>query len=310
MKISKTLKLITKVVLSILLIYYALRSVDFFLIISSLKSARPRLIGVAAALIAVGYLISALRWQILLKSQNITISLLDLVKMYLVGSFFNNFLPTTIGGDVVRTYDVSKVADSIPRSFAVIIVERLTGIFALICYAFLGVFLKGDRLGNIYLVWMTGGAFICILSGVILGTRFFGKIPPSEKGHKVLDPVRMKIFRVFNSLSYFKNKKNILQAVFLAFVLQFNVIIFYFFIAKALWLDPPFYYFLIIVPLAHVIFMFPISINGIGVRENVFILFLSKINIATASAIALSWISFALVLAYALIGGAIYAVRK
>ena len=96
----------------------------------------------------------------------------------------------------------------------------------------------------------------------------------------------------------------------MAFLLHLNVIVFFFVLAKALSLDAPFYFFLIIVPLVHVMLMFPISINGIGVRENALIFFLSQINISPENAIALSWISYGLVLVYALFGGLIYAFKK
>ncbi|MEW5818396.1 MAG: lysylphosphatidylglycerol synthase domain-containing protein, partial [Spirochaetota bacterium] len=106
------------------------------------------------------------------------------------------------------------------------------------------------------------------------------------------------------------NKKSLIQALGLAFLLQFNVILYFFVISRALEIDSYFYYFMIIVPLVHVILMFPVSINGIGVRENAFIFFLSKIGVHPAGSLALSLLSFGMVLVYAFIGGIVYAFRR
>ena len=203
------MKLAFKVVISLLLIFYALRSADFSSIIFSLRSTKAHLIGIALTMIALGYGISALRWQILIKSQNITLSLIDLVKYYLVGAFFNNFLPTTIGGDIVRAYDVSKVSNSLSRSFAVIIIERMTGIFALISYSFVGLILGRETFGNVLFVWVVGGIFFLMLMVMIIGVQIYGAKQPPLDAHTILDHIRMKIYRVFSSLYYFKDKKKI-----------------------------------------------------------------------------------------------------
>ena len=151
--------LIIKMVVSMGLIIYAFGSTDIHAIWDAVRSADLFLLILAFVLIAVGFYISALRWQILLKAQHVFISIKELTKSYLVGTFFNNFMPTTIGGDIIRTYDVSKISRSAAQSFTVIIVERLTGVFALISYSFIGLSLGFSRFGNIPLVWFTGGIF-------------------------------------------------------------------------------------------------------------------------------------------------------
>ena len=63
-------------------------------------------------------------------------------------------------------------------------------------------------------------------------------------------------------------------------------------------------------PLATVLLLFPVSINGIGAREAVFVFFLARYGIPTPEAIAFSWIAYGLVLVFGLAGGIVYALRR
>lgn len=204
---KKKITLIVKITVSLGLIVYALRSVDIFAILKAMESAIFYFILIALLLIAIGFIISALRWQILLKAQHIDISKFQLIKYYLVGSFFNNFLPTTIGGDIMRTYDVSKTSKSLAQSFAVIIVERLSGLFAMITYAFAGLVLSYQTFGNFTLVWLAGGIFILIVITIILGAYLYGGKRIQVENGGLGEKIKIKINQLFNSLKLYKGKK-------------------------------------------------------------------------------------------------------
>jgi hypothetical protein len=92
-------------------------------------------------------------------------------------------------------------------------------------------------------------------------------------------------------------------------LLQINVILFYYFIGVSLDLGVSLLYFSIIVPVALVVLLVPFSINGIGIREGIFVYLLTELGVPTKDAIALSWISFGLMLTQGLIGGVIFAFR-
>lgn len=302
--------LVSKIVVSCILLIYLFNKIDITAILAAMKSAKLHILVLSFSLPAVGYIVSALRWQVLLNAQNIRLSLWKLVRYYLEGAFFNNFLPTTIGGDIVRTYEVSKSSMSMTQSFTIIIVERLTGIFALIVYAFVGLTLGYSQFGNIHLVWVAGLVFLVVLIVLLAGVRLHGGRMIENTNADLVSKAKAVINKIFYTLSFFRDKKKeLFKALFLAFILQFNVIIFFYIISYSLDLNPPFYYFLIIIPLIHVILMFPVSINGIGLRENAFIFFLSQIGICAATSVALSWLGFAMVLIYAVFGGIIYAFK-
>jgi uncharacterized membrane protein YbhN (UPF0104 family) len=97
--------LIVKIAVSFSLLIYILTSkVSLRDIGRSLAGLNLAWVALAFSLHIIGLLISAYRWQILARAQGDEVPLLYLAKSYLVGTFFNNFLPTRFGGDVVRIW--------------------------------------------------------------------------------------------------------------------------------------------------------------------------------------------------------------
>ena len=89
-----------------------------------------------------GFLISAKRWKLILDEKGADLSIPQLLRSLLVGSFFNLFLPTRFGGDVVRVSDTRHIDQGVTASLAVIVYERMSGIVALLLLAMLSSLLK------------------------------------------------------------------------------------------------------------------------------------------------------------------------
>ncbi|KKK91237.1 hypothetical protein LCGC14_2714970, partial [marine sediment metagenome] len=106
-----------------------------------------------------------------------------------------------------RTYDVSKTSKSLAQSFAVIIVERLSGLFAMITYAFAGLILSYQTFGNFTLVWLAGGIFILIVITIILGAYLYGEKRIQVENGGLGEKIKTKINQLFNSLKLYKGKK-------------------------------------------------------------------------------------------------------
>ena len=114
--------------------------------------------------------VSAWRWRLLLRLQTIDVSLGTLTKSFLVATFFNNFLPSNIGGDVVRVADTAPFAGSKTLATTVVLIDRVIGLIALLVLAAaastmawnLGLRLKGMEYVWIALVLFTGGLLLCL----------------------------------------------------------------------------------------------------------------------------------------------------
>ena len=131
---KKNLLVIGKIVFSTVLIGWILQKADLATIWLSIKTANFVLVVVAFVLFYLGYLIIAMRQRTLLAAQNIQVSIPFLLQSFAIGMFFTNLLPSTIGGDASRMYDVWRVAGSKSKAVSVILIDRFLGMFALVVF--------------------------------------------------------------------------------------------------------------------------------------------------------------------------------
>lgn len=309
-----------KVLFLLRLLFSAAVLVFFFLLTgTSLKDIGLKLRGVswgwlalAFSLQAPGLLISAHRWQILARAQGDDVPLGFLIKSYLVGMFFNNFLPTRFGGDVVRIWDGSKYSQSLVKSSAIVLVDRATGIIVLFLFALVAALFRLDMARQIPVIWLALVFGLVGLAGVaffflpVFG-RWLQKLP--ERGF--LKSLKQKVLDFRTTIIFYKNKrKEFGRASAWAVLLQMNVILFYFLIGRALHLTIPLLDYFIFIPLVLLIQIIPITINGLGLREGAYIEIFKFYGIPVESAWSFSIIEVAFGLILGLIGGAIYVSRK
>jgi uncharacterized protein (TIRG00374 family) len=311
-------KIFIKCVVSCLLLGYLLYKSDLSAIWTALKTANPFWIVVSFSLHIIGFLLTAYRWQILLTARGTHLSTWYLVRSVLTGIFFNNFLPSTVGGDVYRAYDTAKQVGSKTESMTVVVVERLTGIFALGLFALFALFLGFSHFGRILIIWSAmGGLIVAFLFFLAAMNHRVAKMVKALFEHPemlkipFLSKVQAKLKQIYDALRVYKqNTRVMLLAFLLALLLQVNVIVHYYFIAYALKLPVPLLYFFLIIPVVIVVLMVPIFINGIGGREMAYVLLLGQFGVTRPEAIAFSWIAFGMILVQGIAGGIVYAVRK
>ena len=102
--------------------------------------------------------------------------------------------------------------------------------------------------------------------------------------------------------------RSISVTVALSVVIQFVVIIMTWVAASALDLDAPFLSFIVFIPIINLTMIFPLTINGFGVRESAYYLLFSEIGVPVEEAVVLSLLSFLIMAVPSLIGGAVYVV--
>ena len=281
-------------------------------IVHTLKGIDPVWLMVSFSLHALGLLISAVRWQILIKAQNDSAPLGFLIKSYMVGTFFNNFLPSRIGGDIVRIWDGSKSSRSLVKSSAVILVERLTGIGILLLFALGASLFRLDMARRIPVIWIS---LLIGTLGLVTIFSFFSpltgrllKLIP-EKG--LFKSLKRKIFSFRETtLSFRSRKQALLKASAWALLLQVNVILHFFLIGKALHLHIHFLDYFIFIPIVLLIQLIPITINGLGLREGSYIEIFRFYGISPEAAFSFALVDVAFMLLIGIAGGIIYITRK
>ena len=302
-----------KAVVSLSIIaFFLMKQTSLDKVLEELGHASPFWLAIAFSLHGIGLLISALRWQILIKAQGDSVPLGFLVQSYLVGMFFNNFLPSRIGGDVVRIWDGSKYSRSLVKSSAIVVVERLTGIIVLLFFALAASLIRLGQARQFPIIWIALGlgllGLVCI--GIFLtriGSLLLSFIP--EKGGLKKAKAKILTFRE-TILNYRHSKGRFFKALSLAFLLQVNVIIYYHFIGKAISLDIPFLDYFIFIPIYHLVLLIPITINGVGMREIYLTPVLGFYGYTAASSMSFAWIDLGFIILIGLIGGLVFLLRK
>lgn len=279
---------------------------------SAIANSDPNWILAAGGLHIIGLLLSAYRWQLLLAAQDVQAPLWPLLKSYLIGGFFNNFLPTRVGGDVYRLVDSKKYSGSLLRPAAVIIVERISGIYGLLligvtAVAFYPRFEEVKALA-IALFALTIFGFFAVLI-------FYGSDRFAVWLKKVVSMLPAKIsgkaLSIFDSFWHFsKSKSTVFYAFVLGILLQFNVILYYFFIARGLNVPIGLQEASIVMPILICIQLLPLTPNGIGVREFSYIYLMKPFGVSPSQAVAFSFWDYILTFAYGLIGGLLFLLRK
>lgn len=271
--------------------WWIFREIDLATVRQTLSSADRFWLAVTVAFFFVSQAGCVLRWSFLAPAHP-GLNLRVLADSFLVGSFFNAFLPTTVGGDVIRGYDLIKITGEWRGSLASILVDRLLGlvgflIFALAAWAALPAAREDPMI-------RTGFAGFCLLVGVtfavlgsrrVLGTllRPFGKIGLGQlQSHakQFQDALR----------GYIQRPSRLLKGLAVTAAVQILAIGIYAATAKALHLPIPLIYLALVVPIIITLSQVPISLNGWGIREWATVLFLGRVGIPGHEALSLSLI--------------------
>ncbi|PID56166.1 hypothetical protein CSB45_12355 [candidate division KSB3 bacterium] len=315
---SKRKKVFVRCVISLLLLGYLLSRVDLPAIRDALARANPFWLLFSFLLHIIGFLLTAYRWQLLLAARDAHFSILTLIQSYIIGVFFNNFLPSTVGGDLFRAYDTAAGVGSKTEAMTVVVVERLTGMFALGLFALLALVLGFSHFGSIPIIWSAIGglglAFVFFVAAMNPRTAEVVKhlFRHAEiRNSPFLRNAQAKLKQIYDALCVYKRNTRVMAIAYAAaLLLQVNVILHYYFISHAMGLPVPMMYFFLIIPAVTVMLMLPMFINGIGGREAAYILLLGEFGVSSAEAIAFSWIAFAMILVQGIAGGLVYALRK
>jgi len=307
-------KTVLKAAISAALIAYLIRSVDLREVWQIVRAADWAILSFAFCMFYVGYAITAARWRTLLRALGNTSDYWFLVRSFMVAVFFNNFLPSTIGGDAMRMYDSWRSGSTKSQAVAAVVMDRFMGLTALLAFAVVA--LAFGKHGSIHdsdvavvVAVMACGAVMLLLSIMLLPRSFSGWL---ERVSSRLPAGLSKLSEaVTRSLRAFRNQRAALMlALLLSFLLQANVVLYHWIVASALGLSVSLMAFFLIVPIAIVVMMIPVSINGIGVREGLFVLLLGVHGVPQAEGLAYAWVIYALLLLQGLIGGVVFAFRR
>jgi len=303
-----------RIVVSVGLIAYLIKSQfkDFKTILDMIKTVNISLLLAAASIHIFGVWISAVRWQLILKTQGIRISQGYLSSSFLIGSFFNNVLPTSVGGDIFRSLDIANKAKiSVGKSASVLVIDRFAGVISAALYAVIALFLGFATIGTTsYVIPVAIFFAVSIILGFLILNPSILRLNKIVRKIKFLSKIREKLVEVYHTfLSFKKYKLALFEALLCSLALQFGVICNYYLAARSLGINMSLTSFIFIVPVVATIAMLPIAIGGTGLRENALVFFMVALGAQNEKAAMTSLLIFAMILVLGIVGGITYAVR-
>jgi glycosyltransferase 2 family protein len=257
--------------------------------------------------LALNILLISARLKLVFSIQGFHLNLANALYLTLIGFFFNSFLPTAVGGDIVKAYYASEMfSHKKIESYAAVFADRIVGLVSIATIAFASVLITSEEI----LSFKVKSSFF-IVSGLILLLVIFALNKKLAARFKFLlsflkkiklENISRRVYAVFNNFKNYKKLSCIIYII--SIVAQLVFILIYFILSRSLGLRLPFSVFLLFIPLVMVASLIP-SIGGIGPREGALVmLFGALISQTEAAALAILWLVFFLGLSAA--GGIIY----
>jgi hypothetical protein len=238
-----------------------------------------------------------------------------LLGSFLVATFFNNFLPSNIGGDVIRIRDTAKPAASKTLATAVVLADRVIGVIGLVLVAAIGATIGAGMAGHapspIWPSWLWVGfvAVAAVSAPAVLAPAGVSRL---LQPLTVIHPewVGGRIDTLTSVLHRFRGRPASLAGCFAGAVyVQAGLVAFYLLVVYALHINVQAVDLAVIVPLSFVVQMLPVSVNGFGVREATFSLYFARLGLPIESAVLMSLVAAGLTMLFSLSGAAVYVVR-
>jgi uncharacterized protein (TIRG00374 family) len=303
-KRNKGIFVLVKILVSLVILFLLFKNTDTGLFFETITSINPIFFVLAILLFVTSQVISTYRWSLFLRYGGLDMSYFKLLSLYFIGMFFNNFLPTAVGGDLVKGYFLYKASGKGGISLASIFVDRYVGFASLVVLAFIALFLGYSYISDTLLPWFVL-LFICLFSLVSLFLWI-------EKLHNwaffVLDKITFfnineKIEKFYQALmNYRKYPQVLMTGLGISLILQTLGVLTFYVISKGFGMTVPLLLFFLFIPLALTVSMIPVSLAGLGLREGAFVFLFAKIGVSSASALSLSLTWFIVVVISSLFG--------
>jgi uncharacterized protein (TIRG00374 family) len=302
---SRWLKLLVTLALYALVFYWT----DASAIAGELGRAQLAPVVVGVLLYMAGQAVSAWKWQILLDPVRLEVPYLKVLAFYFTGMFFNLFLPTIVGGDAVKALMLARETGAPARAAMSVFMERNIGLCALLIVAIgaaelappVELFGMSLRL----LTWVLAAGYAA--ANVVLMSPLVYRIADRVIAATPLARLRPRAGSLYQAIVPYQSAPGrILASVGLSFVFQGIVIAVVFLNARALALDVPLAAVAVFVPLVSLAGMVPVSVNGLGVREALYILLFGRIGVPVETAVSLALLYLAVTFLASLPGGVAY----
>ena len=294
------------------LLAFLLWRVDWQELTHILSQASVGYVGAALLIELLNVMPRILRWRALLITQGTQEPFLRLLSIYLVGSFFNNFLPSNVGGDSVRMLRLGQLTGRGVDAASSVLVERLCGLLAVLLMGAAAVLSNWQLASAGGIGFLVLGMFVVFVLGMLL---LFNLRRVRSWADRLTIPwlaaLIGKLGKLYDSIYAFRSHGRALLVV-LAFSFLFRLgDVFRLYVQSfALHVPISFIWLVMVISLIAVVTSVPLSLNAIGIQEGAYVFIFGLAGIAAPQALAMALLSRGVRLAVSLVGGVIYLLGK
>ena len=309
----KFLMQIGKFLVSGLLIGLIVRQIGIQELIDLMMQINRFWLFIALTVFTFSHLLGSFQWWILLRHQQVKISIRTTIGFYFVGLFFNNFLISQLGGDLFRVADIHRYAKDDAAAVTTVFLDRLAGLFVMSTLAIFSApwILFQGRLGPemnvIYSAILLGWVFIILLLFNYSFTR-----PVAKMIRKIMPgKVMFKTREIYWKIHKFGRQPSLLfRVITISLVVQSCRILTHYFLARSLGVQVSMLYFFLFIPIIAIIASMPISLGGLGVREQTGVLLFATAGMASSQAASMEFLAYLVAIVTSIPGGFVFAFRR
>jgi uncharacterized protein (TIRG00374 family) len=312
MKLKRWIKPVVAILLFVILFQF----VDWRQAVSKLSDASIGYSFAALFLATLGLILSALRWRVLLTAHELQVSPVDAIRVYWIGMFFSNFLPSNVGGDVVRA-SITRPEGKLAQVAASIVVERVTGVVVLLLLAIVALTLRPQYFevaGLLPIIWITIGSMAAAVGAVVLfGERLAALLAAIRDRSRsgLVTRVLGKVGKLIDAVNDYKRTPAIVvSALVLALPFYVSVVVFQYSLVTAVGSTLPITEVLFVAPLIPLVSLIPVSLNALGIAEGAFVLFYTQAGLSPEEALAAALLRRVVVLVVSGVGGVFWITSK
>lgn len=305
---KKTLWTLLKIFFSISILAYIIWPVDFREVLRILRSANIAVFGIVFILFLFDQWLGAYGWHSLLKAKGVSIPLKDLSLLFFESIFFGFLIPSSMGPDAIRAYNLSKKTSNPTEAISSILVLRAVTLLSLYTLAILSLILYYDKVSDKRFINVVAGSLI--LMGIAGFVAFLKPVRSTISNILTLfraEWLRNQIESLYSSfLDYSKCKRALAVSFLLMFFSQILRAVLSFVLGISMGIDISIVSYLLYLPLVSIITKIPISFGGLGLGEGSLIYFFVKAGITYPEAFTITILISLINIGTAISGGILY----
>ncbi len=277
------LSLIARIAVATVAILWVLRGQDWHTLAAVFQNLSPWYFGLSLAIYAVAQVVIAVRWWLLLRAQGIHIETLAAIRLFFLGLFYNNLMPGSVGGDLLKAWYVTKHTQKKLEGVLSVFVDRVIGLLGMVLMATFtylafvrGQITTGDGGGKAGVPrWLSQHQGVILWAVAAVGVAFAAVlVHPAGRASLAHAAARVRgrsvsaLGRVRDAVAVYCSRPwTLLGALGLTLISQSTVIVAFWLLGRNLGIEAGLRYYFVIFPITWVVAAMPISVAGLGVLE-------------------------------------------